>query len=300
MEPMGKYQAIAAANEAIIRDGGYTTAEGIRVELAPQVAAAVRGTRSYDPEQTARLLHDAAHGATAGAPLSRRRDSTRFEVTGESSSDAAQRLVQDEHGEGVAVLTFASARNPGGGYLGGARSQEEDLCRVSALYTTLRQAPDYYAAHRADRDTRYSHRVIFSPDVPVYRDHRLEPLASPFTVSFLTSPAPNAGALRRQLGAEPAGLAELITERAARVLAVATHHGMRTLVLGAWGCGVFRNDPADVAKAFRTHLTDGGVFADRFERVVFAVLDRTPGGPIREVFRRAFTPVVDPAVARTT
>ena len=293
---MGKYQAIAAENEAIIQDGGYATATGARVELATKVTAAVQGTRSYDPEQTALLLHEATHGTSTPG----RRSATVFEVTAESSSDAARRLVQNEHAEAAAVLNFASARNLGGGDLGGARSKEEDLCRVSALYTTLRQAPDYYAAHRANRDTRYSHRVIYSPDVPVYRDHRLELLAAPFTVSFLTSPAPNAGALRHRLGTEPDGLVEIITERAERVLAVAAHHGVRTLVLGAWGCGVFRNDPADVASAFRTHLTDGGAFADRFERIVFAILDRAPGRPILDVFHRTFAPVVDSAVARTT
>jgi uncharacterized protein (TIGR02452 family) len=60
------------------------------------------------------------------------------------------------------------------------------------------------------------------------------------------------------------------------------------VVLGAWGCGVFRNDPAQVADAFRTLLGPGGRFARSFEHVVFGVLDRTPGRVVREAFVRAF------------
>lgn len=62
----------------------------------------------------------------------------------------------------------------------------------------------------------------------------------------------------------------------------------RRLVLGAWGCGVFRNDPAQVAGAFRTLLGPGGRFAGAFERVAFGILDRTPGATVRAAFERAF------------
>lgn len=292
---MGKYKSIALENEAIIHAGHYTAPNGDRVDLSGLVSDAKQNTRSYAPNQTSHLLRQEAYGSDQA------RRPTAFEVTGETSTQAGQRLVRDEQAPHVAVLTFASARNPGGGYLGGARSQEEDLCRSSALYTALCEAPDYYAAHRADRDTRYSHRVIYSPDVPVYRDDRLRLLDAPYTVSFLTSPAPNAGALRRNQPGDADDLAELITERAARVLAVAAHHGVRTLVLGAWGCGVFRNDPDDVASAFAAHLLDGGVFEGRFERVVFAVLDTSAGrqtiGAFRNVFEIPSARPVDSGVA---
>ena len=291
---MGKYKSIAFENEAIIDAGHYTAPNGARVDLSGLVAAAKQGTRSYPPDQTAGILSQEASCDGKASPA------TAFEVTGETSTQAGQRLVRDERAPHTAILTFASARNPGGGYLGGARAQEEDLCRSSALYTTLREAPDYYAAHRADRDTHYSHRVIYSPDVPVYRDDRLRLLDVPYVVSFLTSPAPNAGALRRNQSDDVGDLAGLITERAARVLAVAAHHGVRTLVLGAWGCGVFRNDPADVASAFRTHLLDGGVFEGRFERVVFAALDTSASRQTLGAFQNAFARPVESGVARTT
>lgn len=281
---MGIYKSIAGENERIIATGSYVNQHGARVELAAAVAAACRGTRSYSPDQTRQLLEE--QGVSTSGPGVRHE--TAFEVTGETSTGAGQRLVLTEGAADVAILNFASARNPGGGYLGGARAQEEDLCRSSALYTTLLEARDYYDAHRADRDTRYSHRVIFSPAVPVYRDKATRLLDAPYQVSYLTSPAPNAGALARH---EPAALGEvegLLTERAGRVLAVAAHHGVRTLVLGAWGCGVFRNDPATVARVFRGHLVDGGVFEGRFTRVVFAVYDTTSGKPTLAAFRATF------------
>ena len=280
---MGIYQGISRANESIVAAGFYTNQRGHRVELAADIAEACRGTRSYDPGQTKTLFETEAR-LTADAP----RHETEFEVTGETSTQAGERLVLDEREEHVAILNFASARNPGGGYLGGARAQEEDLCRSSALYTTLLKAPDYYEAHRQNRDTRYSHRVIYSPDVPVYRDHKMKLLDDPYSVDYLTSPAPNAGVLARH---EPGSLREmpaLVTERAGRVLAVAAHHGVETLVLGAWGCGVFRNDPATVATAFRTHLLDGGAVEGRFPRVVFGVYDTSASKSVFRAFQDVF------------
>ncbi|WP_206045807.1 TIGR02452 family protein [Nocardia mangyaensis] len=184
----------------------------------------------------------------------------------------------------MGVLNFASARSPGGGYLRGARAQEEDLCRNALLYTCLVEASDYYAAHRNSPDLRYSHRVVVSPDVPVIRDGRGE-LAPPFPVTFLTSPAPNAGELARR--SATVDVREVLAQRAERVLAAAARHQVRDLVLGAWGCGVFANDPAEVAGAFGVALDRWGA---AFERVVFAVWDRNPVSVNRTAFRARFGP----------
>lgn len=274
---MSTYKGIADANEMIVANGWYTAPSGTTAEIADAVVAACTGTVSYSPGELERLLDDVPPGTAA----------TRIEVTGESSMTAVRRLG-DEGASRVAVLSFASARNAGGGYLRGARAQEEDLCRVSALCTTLRQAPDYYAAHRASKDPAYSHRIIFSPDVRVYRDVRYQLLEAPFQVAFLTSPAPNAGVMARDRPADAAALPDLLGARAARVLAVAARQRCRSLVLGAWGCGVFRNDPVQVAAAFRRSLTAGGRFAGVFERIVFAVLDKSPGRPNLAAFSTTF------------
>ncbi|GAA1018025.1 TIGR02452 family protein [Acrocarpospora pleiomorpha] len=270
----GRLRGIAGVNAQIIAEGEYTTDDGTVVVVGPALEAAISGTVSHPPDERIDLPHTVTAHRTS------------FEVTAESSLQAARRLHVAK-AERIAVLNFASARNPGGGYLGGAKAQEEDLCRNALLYPCLLQAPDYYAAHRASPDLLYSHRVIWSPDVPVHRDDNGRLLADPYRVSLLTSPAPNAGeALRRDPNARNA-IQRALYQRAERVLAVAAHHGARQLVLGAWGCGVFRNDPREVADAFHTHLT--GAFSTVFERVVFAVWDRSPESTNRAAFADRFT-----------
>ncbi|MFF2039463.1 TIGR02452 family protein [Kitasatospora sp. NPDC058170] len=268
---------VAAVNEEIAERGSYRAAGGELVEVGERLAAARAGTVSYPPEALDGLVRGGGPGPLAGSAAGP------VEVTAEGSVQAARRLVEAGAGR-VGVLNFASARNPGGGYLRGARAQEEDLCRSALLYTCLLEAPDYYEAHRASSDLRYSHRVIVSPEVPVIRGDKGELLARPFPVTFLTSPAPNAGQLARR--SEQVDVRGVLAERAVRVLAAAAEHDVRALVLGAWGCGVFGNDPAQVAEAFEGALAQYGA---AFERVVFAVWDRTPVSANRAAFEARFT-----------
>jgi uncharacterized protein (TIGR02452 family) len=212
---------------------------------------------------------------------------TQLEVTDESSLSAARRLLQEVETP-VGVLNFASARHPGGGFLNGARAQEESLCQASALYACLLQVPEYYEHHRHRRDAFYSDRVIFSPQVPVFRDDRGRLLEEPYRVSFLTAAAPNAGAIARDQPEAVAQIPVALRARSAQVLAVAEQARLQRLVLGAWGCGVFQNSPREVAEAFQAHLGPGGLFAQRFARVVFAILDTRPDAPTRAAFRDVF------------
>lgn len=190
----------------------------------------------------------------------------------------------------MAVLNFASARNPGGGFLNGAQAQEEALCRASALYACLRGVREFYGHHRAHRDPFYTDRVIHAPAVPVFRDDRGQLLDAPCTAGFLTAAAPNAGVVRQSAPERAGELPQALARRAERVLETAAACRYRRLVLGAWGCGVFRNDPAQVAGAFRDLLV-GGRFRGHFEEVVFAVLDRTSGATTKAAFNRAFAQV---------
>jgi uncharacterized protein (TIGR02452 family) len=99
-------------------------------------------------------------------------------------------------------------------------------------------------------------------------------------VSFLTAAAPNRAAIARTQPEHLPDVPSILTRRAARVLAVAAAHGHRRLALGAWGCGVFGNDPATVAAAFAAALRD----SPWFDEIVFAVLDRGRDAPIRAAF----------------
>lgn len=264
-----RLRGIAQQTEQIVAAGAYGAPDGHEVSLAAAIEAARDGTRMFGPDPLPVPEFAVAE--------------TFFEVTGESSLEAARRL-----GGITAVLNFASARNPGGGYLNGAQAQEEALCRASALYTCLLEAREFYDHHRAHRDPFYTDRVIHSPGVPVFRDDRGGLLDEPYTTGFLTAAAPNAGVVRRTTPQRTAELPQALATRAERVLETAAAHGYRRLVLGAWGCGVFQNDPAQVAGAFRALLGPGGRFAGAFEHVVFGILDRTPGSAVREAFVRAF------------
>ncbi|MGW4567414.1 TIGR02452 family protein [Streptomyces sp. NPDC004561] len=265
-----RLRGVATETEIIVAAGRYRAPDGREVSIAAAVESARSGTRMHGPEPV----------PVPSAPGT----GTAVEVTGESSLEAARRLA----GAPVAVLNFASARNPGGGYLNGAQAQEEALCRASALYTCLLRARAFYDHHRAHRDPFYTDRVIHSPAVPVFRDDRGRLLPEPYLAGFLTAAAPNAGVVRRTAPERAAGLPAALAVRAERVLETAAAHGYRRLVLGAWGCGVFQNGPAQVAGAFRALLGPGGRFARTFEHVVFGVLDRTPGATVREAFERAF------------
>jgi uncharacterized protein (TIGR02452 family) len=253
---------------AIVHASGYQSPSGRAVSLANSVNAAVAGTRLYLPAEN--LVVPQAEAGTV--PV--------VEVTNETSLSAARRL-----GEGVGCLVFASARKPGGGFLNGAQAQEESIARASALYECLTAVPEFYSFHRGDPDLLYSDRVIYSPGVPVFRDDNGRLLDEPCLVSFLTAAAPNLGAIMVNQPASAARVPSVLDARARRVLEVAAVNGHRTLVLGAWGCGVFRNDPASVAAIFARHLSR---VPGWFDRVVFPVLDRGHGTPIYSAFAREF------------
>ncbi|MEV4508199.1 TIGR02452 family protein [Dactylosporangium sp. NPDC049525] len=255
----------------ILHAGGYRTPGGGSVDLTDAIRAAVAGTQLHQPGQPL-----PARPPTGPPPT--------VSVTGESTLAATRRLAADGDGD-VAALVFASAKHPGGGFRTGAQAQEEGLARTSALYSCLTAVPQFYTFHRSRSDNLYSDRVIYSPRVPVFRDDDGRLLATPYPVSFLTAAAPNRGAV-------PAGragqVAAALAGRALRVLAVAAAHGHRRLVLGAWGCGVFRNDPNIVAGAFADALEHS---AGCFDDVVFAVLDHAKGAPVRTAFTNRFPPL---------
>jgi uncharacterized protein (TIGR02452 family) len=263
-----KLRDLARDTLQIVRDGGYRTPGGGSVDLAAGVRAAVAGTRLYQPGQEL-----PAHPCDGPPP--------EISVTDESTLAASRRLAQDGD---VAALVFASAKHPGGGFRTGAQAQEEGIARASALYSCLNAVPQFYTYHRSRTDNVYSDSVIHAPRVPVFRDDDGLLLETPYQVSFLTAAAPNRGALPASRAGK---VAAALTVRARRVLAVAAAHDHRRLVLGAWGCGVFRNDPHTVAGAFADALAGS---AGCFDEVVFAVLDTAKGAPVRAAFTARFPP----------
>lgn len=168
------------------------------------------------------------------------------------------------------VMNFANAHVPGGGFLLGAKAQEEALCRCSTLYASItsEKAKEMYRYNNSHLSAVESDYMLLSPDVCVFRNDELSPLPEPFLAAVITAPAPN----RR-------GAAMLITEKKARevfrrririIFCAAAEYGYKDLVLGAWGCGAFGNSPDMVAEVFRELLIDEN-YVKYFDNICFAV-----------------------------
>lgn len=267
---------MAKETVAICDAGFYEIANGAPIEVGADLLRAQAGTVLYSPERKPVL---------SGAVSKR---ATRLEVRNETTFQALRRLAAEGEGH-VACLNFASAKNPGGGFLNGSLAQEEALSCASGLYPCLLKAPEYYERNRANRSTLYLDLVIFSPLVPFFRDDEGALIEKPILASVITAPAPNAGAVTMN---EPANLKHVeptLRRRAEMVLAVANAHRVDRLVLGAWGCGVFRNDPRMVAGIFAELLKQPGLFTGIFDEVAFAVFDRSESEATYRAFAEAFS-----------
>ena len=190
---------------------------------------------------------------------------TSVEVTGETTLQAAARLSEFH----PLCLNFASAKNPGGGFLSGSQAQEESLARSSGLYS------DYMA---------------YSPSVPIFRRDDGVLLETPFQASFVTAPAVNAGAVAQNEPQNVKFINSTLAARLDKLLWLARQHGHKTLVLGAWGCGVFGNEPPNIAGLFASAFGPDGLFHGSFERIVYAVYDSSSGQETKAAFERVLEP----------
>jgi uncharacterized protein (TIGR02452 family) len=264
---IGRSAAAALGRSAVeaSRNGYYMNTDGEKVDLRSLVQNACAAKRTIAPDDQ------------LPAPKLRPESETRVQVANETTLQASRRLF--EAGLQPLALNFANGIHPGGGFLNGARAQEEVLCRSSALYLTLVGDPMYkFHAGRPQPDS--TDWAIYSPDVPVFRTDDGTVVEQPWPLSFVTSAAPYAPAI-----GQPAS-GDLLQKRIVRVLGIAAAYGHRALILGAWGCGAFKNDPRRTAKDFRQALKDD--FAGLFSQVVFAVTDWSPErrflGPFRDTF----------------
>jgi uncharacterized protein (TIGR02452 family) len=258
-------QALGLSAVHAAMEGRYRDSRGESVEMKAAVERAVSSKVNIPP------------GAPLPAPRGTRFAQTNVQVGNETTMAAGRRLV--EAGRRTLALNFANGASPGGGFLHGALAQEETLCRSSALFATLDGDP-MYAAHRERPDRASSDWAILSPDVPFFRGDDGAPLDRPWLLGVLTCAAP--------IAERPADrrAADLLRARIHRVLEIAEAYGYDALVLGAWGCGAFGNDPARTARDFRDALR--GRFLGSFAEVVFAIADWSPErrflGPFRDAF----------------
>lgn len=180
-------------------------------------------------------------------------------------------------GQKVAVLNFASAVNPGGGVANGAMAQEECLCRSSNLLPCLKQQhlmKNYYMPHRIANDPMYSDKVIYTENITVFKTDDSVPKLMPsnewFKVDVITCAAPNLRNSDNIKGFKKRfELFIVLSSRIDMILNTALNHKVDTIILGAWGCGAFKNPPEIVAKAFKKVLDEK--YRAAFKNIVFAI-----------------------------
>lgn len=268
---------IAEETLKILEQGYYKNSQGTKISLSQELANAIQTSVLYRPDDLGQQV--ITEQDIGDRPV--------IEVTSESSLEAAKRLVVTEKRSDTVCLNFASAKNPGGGFLGGSQAQEESLARSSGLYPCIVQMQEMYSHNRQLKTCFYSDYMIYSPRVPVIRDHADQLLDSPYLLSFITAPAVNAGVVREREPEKAAMIRDVMKERIRKVLRAAVIHGNRTIILGAYGCGVFRNQAEDVADYFAEVLLEEKL-ANHFERIVFAIYDNSARQENLRAFKERF------------
>lgn len=183
-----------------------------------------------------------------------------------------QAILNNKNKGKIGVLNFASAKNPGGGFLGGASAQEESLARSSSLYASLKNDMKMYEYNRESKTFSYSDFAKYSPETVFWFNDEGQNLSELIKVDVITSPAPNKGAmLQHNRKNEIATIEDVFRRRIEFVFKVAYQNNIDVLILGAWGCGVFRNEVADVARYFKEIIAEK--VSNGFAKIVFAIYD---------------------------
>ncbi len=267
----------------ILERGQYQSPSGKNVPIRLQVEHTIREARLYRPQEREAIQQSAEQQIEKS--LTSHQSIAEIECTTETTLQAAERLATKEERPHVMALNFASARNPGGGFLGGSQAQEESLARSSSLYPSIVQMTEMYEHNRREKSCMYSDYMIYSPEVTIFRNDDGSLREQPYTVSIITAPAVNAGVVRERERGMAEKIEDVMKQRIRYILSVAVTHGQQTLILGAYGCGVFRNRPEQVATWFGDILLNEH-YALLFDKIVFAILDRSKQGDIIRPFQQ--------------
>ena len=204
----------------------------------------------------------------------------------------------------VAVHNFASASNPGGGVTNGASAQEECLCRCSGLYFCLNTPAmwdGFYKPHRDAHDPIHNDDIIYTPGVTVFKTDKATPQlmneSEWYDVDVITCAAPNlrdqpsnrynTGDGNKQVVMNDKDLLALHEKKLRRILEVVLSEGCDTVILGAFGCGAFQNNPEVVALANKNVIKD---YLHAFKNIEFAVYCSPRDDRNFKIFERILKP----------
>ena len=239
-----------------------------------------------------------AEKSTVNVTTQPKTDKAMIVVSNKRSLEAAEAYAKQ--GKKVCVLNFASATNPGGGVVNGSSAQEECICRCTTLYPCLNNDElwtKFYKPHRKAANPLYNNDCIYTPNVCAFKsDINFPELLSRdrwWRVNILTCAAPNlrerpSNLMNPHAGYKPAKvtpaeLETLLTSRIRRIFEVAVTNGNEVLILGAFGCGAFRNPPEIVAKVFYNVMQD---FLGNFDTIEYAVYHTEREAANYEAFKK--------------
>lgn len=253
-------------------DRGYYVAQGIVLQPEEKKIFLQSGDKLYEKSEC-------INNKTSVVDIPSKELTTRIVVINQDCLEAAQEQVENHHK--VAVVNFASHDNPGGNCDRGTNGQEEDLCYRSELAGFMR---DQLLGVSADRKQFYpleghsecQDHLIHTPDVLVFRASRVNLYAfldKPFRIGVLTSAAPVKPALS---GLEVVDYAKEEDKERVKVLIITQLYaayvkGYDTVILGAFGCGSYKNPPQAVAKLYKEVINS--FFKRTFKQIIFAILD---------------------------
>ena len=285
------YYLLPAAKTASKPSDASSASVGKRIDILDDMKHSIDASLLISPAEGEKLLKKYEKPGKDIEKSTDGRRKTKHKITVENlAAVAAIRRLHEEGKASIGVLNFASAKNPGGGFLNGAMAQEESLAASGTLYRALTRHEEYYRKNRAQSSMMYTDYAIYAPDVIFFRDENFRLAAEPVKASVLTLPAVNMGQILLK-GEDPQQAEAAMKRRMKLALCIFAEQGANHLVLGAYGCGVFRNDPRKIAAWWQTLLEEG--MGDYFDSIFHAVLDRSRNQECIRAFEQFFSPLMD-------
>ena len=282
------------------QNGQYTTVDGKTVQLDKDRQKRMKqGTVVYTPPQIVRV----SHGSSANSS----EKSTKFTVKDEDCLEAAFDMRKKDSSLNPVVLNMANAYTPGGGVENGARAQEESIFRRSdyalGLCPTKTTNKNFqetmqqeYQRHNCNHKERYyiaPGNIVYTPEVQVFRNSDLSFKEAPETVAIIAAAAVyltgNAATKAKQGETPYLQYEDDMSNRIRAILRCAIHKDHNAIVLSAFGCGAFHNNPVTVAKLFDDIFKEPE-FKNVFQHVCFAIIDDHNSNGNFQAFKNRFTP----------
>lgn len=192
------------------------------------------------------------------------------------SQEAIFKYIKDD--DRVAVLNFASYNHPGGKFCEGSRAQEEMLCHSSFLYNVLKEKQEYYKWNNEHKNKAlYLDRALYIPKVKFFNESQI------VEVDVITCAAPNVGVGRRYNSITEEENYKVLRSRIQFIIDIAEENNISTLILGAFGCGVFKQYPEDVAEIFTKVLQNTSI-----NRIIMAVPGNDNNSKVFKQYSDAF------------